>query len=272
MFAKLFTKLFGVISYLYFFYTLPLATTLFLINGAHKYIPELIDYFPYNIDYNNTYNTYNFSIGSKLLINMLLLSLFAVPHSLLARPQIKQSMNIPKTIERSVYVFQSAGFLHLILHFWQPITESIWDVSGIRDSEITLLVIYLIGYLWLLTSTFSIDHFELFGLRQSLNMGTFLQLHTSNIEENQNQNLNLITKFHYNLVRHPIMSGFFVMLWVVPKMTVGHLIFSATCSLYILLAVYFLEEPDLVNELGDEYETYKKNTPMYCPFRCIKLN
>ena len=261
----MFTKIFGVNSYLYFFYTLPLAATLFMVNGTHKYIPELIDYFPYNIDYN--IHTYDLNLSSKVLVNLALLSLFAIPHSLLARPKIKQWMNIPKTLERSFYVFQSAGLLHLILHFWQPITDSIWDVSG--DYEIVLIAAYLFGYLWLLTSTFAIDHFELFGLRQSLNMGTFLQLYSS--DDTQPQTQNLITKFHYNLVRHPIMSGFFVMLWAVPSMTVGHLLFSVTCSLYIILAVKFLEEPDLVSELGDEYETYKKNTPMYCPFSNCKL-
>ena len=268
----MFVKLFGITSYLYFFYILGLSASSFMINGTNDYVTSLKPYLPYNIDGNDT----TIALQYKILINIALLASFAIPHSILARPKVKTYLNLPQTIERSFYVFQSSGLLHLLLHYWQSITIPIWKLSNYNIGA--MLIIYLLGYLWLLSSTFAIDHFELFGLRQSLQMGTFLQLYKK-VEANEEDTHSeisdadliatkstLATKFHYKLVRHPIMSGFFIMFWCVPEMTLGHLIFSSVSSLYILLAVYFLEEPDLVTSIGEDYTNYKKSTPMYCPF------
>ena len=244
--------LFGVSAYLYFFYSLPFAATIFMINGS-EHVSELDSVFPYNIDYN--YENSDMATGWKVVINILLLGAFAIPHSFFARSQVKKYMNLPKEIERSFYVLQAAGLLHMLLALWRPIPDEIWRTG--TPGSIPILVVYFLGAAWLVSSTFAIDHFELFGLRQSLRMGSFLKM---------NSDTNFVTKFHYKLVRHPIMTGFFIMLWAVPEMSAGHLLFSLACSAYILLAVFLLEERDLMKMFGDDYKNYKKETPAFCPF------
>lgn len=249
--------IFGLVAYCYFFWVLPLAGTSFMINGA-KLFPELAAMFncPYNIDHAHAPSPLGTDLAARVLTNVALLGAFAIPHSVLARGHVKDAMGLSDDFERTFYVFQSSALLHLLLHYWQPIAEPVWTVAaGPLQSFLTYF--FFFGWAWLVSATFSIDHFGLFGLRQSLGMGTFLQMHEDG---------KFSTAYHHSIVRHPIMLGFFIMLFSIPAMTQGHLLFSAACSAYILLAVTFLEEPDLLATFGRDYANYQKTTPAYCPF------
>jgi protein-S-isoprenylcysteine O-methyltransferase Ste14 len=116
--------------------------------------------------------------------------------------------------------------------------------------------VFFIGWLIVLLSTFMINHFELFGLKQIFD----------NLKNKRTENPHFQTNLFYKVVRHPIMLGFLIAFWATPTMTVGHLVFSITTSLYIFIAVKFLEEKDLRKTLGKEYEMYQKEVPMLVPF------
>jgi protein-S-isoprenylcysteine O-methyltransferase Ste14 len=222
-----------------------------------KLQPDLAPFFPYSIDY----NAHLFpDVQGRLALDVLLLALFAIPHSIFARNFVKHYVwhVIPPSYYRTFYVFKSSACLHLLLKFWQPLDDTpLWDMSSNPNVMLTL---YGFGWIWLVTSTFALDHFELFGLKDGLGVDLMSALgfgHPTN---------ELIERAHYKLCRHPIMLGFFVMFFAVPVMTATHLAFSAACSIYILLAVQFLEEPDLVSAFGDTYTDYQRRVPMYCPF------
>jgi protein-S-isoprenylcysteine O-methyltransferase Ste14 len=197
------------------------------------------------------------SILKAILINTSLLSLFALQHSIMARPAFKKWFTtiINPAIERSTYILLSSLALILIYWKWQPMKTIIWEAES--DSVALVLTgVFFFGWFIVFISTFMINHFELFGLKQIFD----------NLKNKQTQNPKFQTNYLYKIVRHPIMLGFIIAFWATPLMTVGHLMFSIITTLYILIAVKHLEEKDLRKFIGKEYEVYQKEVPMIIPF------
>ncbi|MBL4642484.1 MAG: isoprenylcysteine carboxylmethyltransferase family protein [Flavobacteriaceae bacterium] len=198
----------------------------------------------------------------SLIINLVLLSLFAIQHSVMARPAFKKwwTSLIGEAAERSTYILLSSLALLLLYWQWQPMTTVVWDIEHAILSKI-LLGIFALGWVIVFLSTFMINHFELFGLLQIFN----------NLKNNTSAPSKLQMNFFYKLVRHPLMLGFIIAFWATPYMTVGHLLFAAVTTIYILIAVKYLEEKDLRDALGKRYEQYQKEVPMLIPFTKKRL-
>jgi len=194
---------------------------------------------------------------TALLVNALLLSIFAIQHSVMARPAFKKWITgvISPALERSTYVLLSSLALLLIYWQWQPITTIVWKAEN-ETIAMILTGVFFFGWLVVFLSTFMINHFELFGLNQIFD----------NLKNKLTENPEFQTNFFYKIVRHPIMLGFIIAFWATPLMTVGHLIFSITTTLYIIVAVKYLEEKDLQKFIGKEYEDYQNRVPMIIPF------
>jgi len=192
-----------------------------------------------------------------ILINSLLLGLFAIQHSVMARPAFKKWITriIGPAIERSTYVLLSSLALILMYWQWQPINTIVWESEN-ETIAMILIGVFFFGWLIVFLSTFMISHFELFGLTQIF----------ENFKNKVPQSPEFQTNYFYKIVRHPIMLGFIIAFWATPKMTVGHLLFSIMTTLYILIAVKYLEENDLRKSIGKEYEEYQKKVPMIIPF------
>ena len=195
-------------------------------------------------------------VVSSLLINAILLSIFAVQHSVMARPGFKRwwTKMVPHSIERSTYVLLSSLALVLLFWQWRPLPGVVWDVKNSLGALI-LWGLFWLGWLIVLTSTFLINHFDLFGLRQ-----VYL-----NLRNQKYTHLTFKAVGLYKLVRHPIMLGFIIAFWATPRMTVGHLVFAVATTAYIFIALQ-LEERDLVTYHGDDYNEYKKQVSMLWPF------
>lgn len=194
-------------------------------------------------------------LANSLLINVLLLSVFAVQHSIMARPGFKKwwTQIIPESIERSTFVLLTNLVLILLYWKWQPLTDVVWDVTN-ATGAMALTGLFWLGWLIVLTSTFMINHFDLFGLRQ-----IYL-----NLKGEKYSHLPFTTKWLYRFVRHPIMLGFIIAFWSTPRMSVGHLMFAVVTTAYIVVALH-LEERDLVTYHGETYKQYKKEVPMLLP-------
>lgn len=194
---------------------------------------------------------------SSIFINVILLSVFALQHSIMARPKFKVWFNsiFSQAMERSTYILLSSLALILIYWQWQPITTIVWKTENTILSNI-ITGIFFLGWLIVLLSTFMINHFELFGLSQIFD----------NLKNKQTANPKFQTNYLYKIVRHPIMLGFIIAFWATPTMTVGHLLFSLVTTIYIFIAVKYLEEKDLRKFIGEKYETYQKEVPMIIPF------
>lgn len=192
-----------------------------------------------------------------LTIDILLMSIFAIQHSVMARPQFKQwwTRLVPKSVERSTYVLFSSLALVLLFWQWRPIQGLVWQIN---DPRIAMAVIglSLVGWLIVLTSTFLINHFELFGLHQVANNLTGRPMPAPRFR----------TPLYYNFVRHPIYLGFIIAFWAAPKMTMGHLLFAAVTTAYIFVGI-MLEEHDLTTVFGDEYRRYRQRVSMIVPWR-----
>ncbi len=193
--------------------------------------------------------------GLAILVNGGLLLLFGLQHSVMARPGFKRVWTkiIPEEIERSTYIFASCLALAPLIFLWVPMPSVLWDLSG-GPFEMVAWGTYAFGWLFLLLSTFMINHFDLFGLSQVFN-------HARGVEP---QPLKFSTRAFYKFSRHPIYVGWLIAIWATPVMTLGHMVFAAGLTLYILVAVPF-EERDLVAEHGDTYRRYKDSTPMLIP-------
>lgn len=194
-------------------------------------------------------------LPEALVVNLVLLGLFAVQHSVMARPGFKAVWTriVPRSVERSTYVLISSLLLALIYWKWQAIPTVVWDVTS-PPLNAFLLVLFALGWLILLLSTFMINHFDLFGLRQ-------VYLRARGLEYTP---LNFTQRAFYKFVRHPIMLGFVIAFWATPHMSVGHLVFSIATTGYIFVGI-FLEERDLVKYHSAEYEAYRARVPMLFP-------
>ncbi len=197
----------------------------------------------------------------SLIVDALLLGLFAVQHSVMARPGFKRwwTRFVPPSVERSTYVlFASLVLLGLYWH-WRPISEPIWTVEA-PIGVAALTAIFWSGWSLLLVSTFLISHFELFGLKQ-----VFARLLGRGLPAPQ-----FYTPFLYRHVRHPIYLSFLLAFWATPSMTVGHLLFAVATTGYILIAIQ-LEERDLIGLFGDQYRRYRSQVAMLLPLPGRKL-
>ena len=230
---------YGLVSYAIFF-----ATFLYAVGFLGDFlVPRAIDGAPMH------------GPGLALLINVALLGLFAVQHSVMARPAFKAMLTrfIPTAAERSTYVLMSSLALIAVFRWWEPMGGNVWQVqSPIRTA--LLLAGFAAGWLTVLTTTFLINHFDLFGLRQVWKY--FLR-----------QNyiaLKFVTPGPYKLMRHPLYVGWILTFWCTPNMTMAHLVFAVMTTVYILVAIQF-EERDLVAHHGTDYLEYRRRTPMLLP-------
>ncbi len=200
------------------------------------------------------------SVTWAFIINLVLLGIFAIQHSVMARPGFKAAWAkiVPESIERSTYVLISSLLLGLLYWQWQPLAGAgnvVWSVTNPAASMV-LTVVFFIGWGVVLASSFMISHWELFGVSQSL---ALLKGKTFKFGPYKAPTL------FYKLARHPLMTGFFIAFWATPHMTVGHLLFTLTVSAYVLIALQ-LEERDLVDMFGDKYRKYQRQVPMLIPF------
>lgn len=199
------------------------------------------------VDRSGTHTAAAVAVG----IDLLLLGLFAVHHSVMARPAAKRLVTrvVPAAAERSTYVLTADALLALILWQWQPIGGTIWDVRT-QPVRGAIWALYALGWAIAVSATFMIDHFDLVGLRQAV---------SRDYRRPAFQARRL-----YGIIRHPIMTGFLIAFWSTPTMSGGHLLFAAAASAYILAGVSF-EEHDLRRELGAVYEDYASRTPAVIP-------
>ncbi len=193
--------------------------------------------------------------GQALMVNLLLLALFAVQHSVMARPAFKAVWTrvVPQPIERSTYTLFSSFALILLFALWQPMGMVIWNVEN-PTGQAVLHGLMAVGFLTVLFTTFLINHFDLFGLRQ-----VYLYLRGQDYTQ-----LRFKTPLLYKHVRHPLYVGWITAFWATPTMTIAHLVFAVMSTAYILVAIQF-EERDLVNMHGRDYTEYRKRVPMLIP-------
>ena len=232
--------LFGVAAYLIFF-----ATFLYLIAfvGNLPGVPRTIDRGPEE------------AAGVALAINLALVALFGVQHSVMARPGFKAiwTRAVPVPVERSVYVLFASLTLLLLFLLWRPMPAVIWDIANPVGAAI-MWTLFAAGFAIVLVTTFLLSHFELFGLKQ-----VWL-----NLRGQTSASLPLAQPLFYRLVRHPLYTGFFMAFWATPHMTAGHLLFALAMSAYMLIGIRY-EERDLVAHFGGDYEDYRRRVGMLAP-------
>jgi protein-S-isoprenylcysteine O-methyltransferase Ste14 len=194
------------------------------------------------------------SVFAALLIDGALLLMFALQHSVMARPAFKRAWTrlVPEPVERSTYVLFSSLALGLLFWLWQPIGGVLWNVGA--DLAPAVHALYATGLAIVLLSTFLINHFDLFGLRQ-----VYLYF-----RGREYSHLEFRTPFFYRYVRHPLYVGWLLTFWSAPVMTMAHLFFAVMTTAYIVVAIRF-EEKDLVALHGNKYRRYQKQTPMLIP-------
>jgi protein-S-isoprenylcysteine O-methyltransferase Ste14 len=193
--------------------------------------------------------------GMAVLVDVGLLGLFAVQHSVMARPWFKRwwTRVVPQAIERSTYVLAANLVVVLLLWQWRPLPAMVWSVQT-EWVRVVLWEVYILGWVVLVSSTFLIGHFDLFGLRQVI-----ARVRSADYVEPGFRQPML-----YRLVRHPLMVGFLIAFWGTPDMSVGRLLFAAMATGYIIVAVRF-EEHDLRGQLGEPYEQYASQVPRFIP-------
>lgn len=230
---------FALVAYAIFF-----ATFLYLIAfvGNLPFVPVTVDRGP------------EAPLGIALLINVALIALFGLQHSVMARQGFKRAWKriVPEPAERSVYVLAASGALIILFAFWRPIEGGVWSLNGVAAG--VLWALFALGWLIVLLSTFLINHFELFGLQQAW-------LHVRGRQAAAPQ---FRQPLFYRLVRHPLYAGFFVAFWATPQMSYGHLILALGMSAYMLIAIRY-EERDLVGIFGQDYEEYRQRVGMLTP-------
>jgi protein-S-isoprenylcysteine O-methyltransferase Ste14 len=241
MLGRITTLIYGAFCYLVFF-----ATLLYAIGFIDNlFVPKAMD------------SGRSGPLVEALAIDAALLALFAIQHSVMARQWFKRAWTaiIPPAAERSTYVLFSSLALVVLFWQWRPIGGTIWQVDNPMGRAV-ILSFYVLGYVIVLVATFLINHFDLFGLRQTW-MRFRSRAYTS---------IGFQTPGFYKLVRHPLYVGWFFVFWSAPTMTATHLVFSVATTAYILIAIRF-EERDLVATLGDSYQRYREEVPMLIPRR-----
>lgn len=232
--------LFGVVSYGLF-----LATFTYAMGFIENFgVPKSID------------SGDETSTGWAVLVNLMLLSAFVVQHTIMARPAFKQwwTKIVPKPMERSIFVLFTCLILITLFWQWRPLPTVVWDVDA-SIAQIALIGLSLMGWGLVLYSSFLIDHFDLFGLRQ-------VWLYWRGVPYTHHP---FQERAVYRFVRHPLMLGFLIAFWATPTMTIGHLLFAIGTTGYIVMGTYF-EERDLLAMLGRDYAQYRERTPMLIPF------
>ncbi len=230
---------YGAVCYMIFF-----ATFLYAIGFLGNFVvPKSID------------SGTNGPVGRAALINVLLIGLFGIQHSVMARPRFKTwwTKFVPQPVERSTYVLASSLALILIFCQWQPMTSVVWQIDYPMAQWI-LKGLFITGFVIVLYTSFLIDHFDLFGLRQ-----VFLHWRGTAYTDKP-----FGTPSLYKLMRHPLYLGWIIAFWSTPEMTSGHLLFAVAATAYIFIAIP-LEERDLVRVFGEEYQRYRKRAPMILP-------
>jgi Putative protein-S-isoprenylcysteine methyltransferase len=238
-FTRTAVLLYGVVSYAIFF-----ATFLYAVGFVGGFLaPRTIDGIPQR------------DTTAALLIDAALLGLFALQHSVMARPAFKRLLTrlIPEAAERSTYVLMSSLALVLVFACWEPIGGVVWHIENPLGRAL-LHTGFAFGWLTVLVTTFLINHFDLFGLRQVWKF--FRRQHYTALK--------FVTPGPYKLVRHPLYVGWFFAFWCTPHMTSAHLVFAVLTTAYILVAIQF-EERDLVTYHGSDYIQYRNRTPMLIP-------
>ncbi|HET7709311.1 MAG TPA: methyltransferase [Sphingomicrobium sp.] len=238
--SRTITLLFAILAYAIFF-----ATFLYLISfvGNLPFVPVTVDRGP------------EAPVAVAIVINLALIALFGIQHSVMARPAFKARWTkiVPPQAERSVYVLAASIALMVLFAGWRPIALPIWDLSG-TVFAVPLWILFATGWLIVLLSTFLINHFELFGLQQAW----------FNLRGRQAAAPELRQPFFYRWVAHPLYSGFFLAFWATPVMTAGHLLLALGLSAYMLIAIRY-EERDLVGLFGRDYEEYRRRVGMLVP-------
>lgn len=240
MFKRILFFAYGVFSYLVF-----LGTFLYAVGFIGNFgVPRTLD------------GAARGSFALNLLINAALLTVFAAQHSIMARRWFKERWTriVPQPVERSTYVLFSSLALILLFWQWRPLGGVVWSVEN-PVGVIILRSLFAFGWLLVLISTFLINHFDLFGLRQ-----VWFYLRGKSYEP-----LKFGTPALYRVVRHPLYVGWFFAFWMTPLMTSAHLLFAVATTAYILIAIRF-EERDLAREHGEAYEAYRRAVPMLVPF------
>ena len=236
---RLITLIYGVVSYLLFF-----AVFLYLIAFVGDlFVPKTLS------------SETSRDMPSALLINLALILLWGVQHTIMARDWFKAAIApvIPHHIERSTYVLASTGVLALLMYAWQPIDGIIWQVDQILGIQV-LWLLFGLGWALVLLSTFLTDHFDLFGLRQT--WLRFTKKHYTSV--------GFTERWFYRWIRHPMMLGLLMAFWAIPVMTMGHLVFSIGMTVYVLLGIFF-EERGLATSIGADYVDYQKRTARMIP-------
>ena len=237
--GKIVAALYGLAAYLVFFVTF----VYFIGFIIGLMVPKTIDTGPI------------VPMAEAIVVNMLLMSLFVVQHSVMARKQFKQwwTRFVPASVERSTYVLFASLALALLVWQWRPIPAVVWQVS---DPQMAMAItgLSLVGWGLIVISTFLINHFELFGLHQVANNLTGRTMPAPRFK----------MPVIYKVVRHPINLGFIIAFWAAPVMTVGHVLFAAVTTAYIFVGIV-LEERDLVDLFGDEYRRYRERVSMLIP-------
>jgi methanethiol S-methyltransferase len=239
--GRIIAFLYGIVAYVIFF-----VTFLYSIGFVEDLlVPKTIDSGPAG------------KTAQALIVNLVLMSIFAIQHSVMARPQFKQwwAKFVPPSVERTTYVLLASLALALLLWQWQPMPAVVWQIADAHVA-MTITCLSFVGWLIVLTSTFLINHFELFGLHQVAN----------NLVGRSMPPPRFRTPLFYRFVRHPIYLGFIIAFWAAPIMTVGHLLFAAVTTTYIFVGIW-LEERDLVDFFGDEYRRYRERVSMLLPWR-----
>lgn len=243
MFSRIMAFLYGVVCYLVF-----LASFLYAIGFiGNLVVSKSMD------------SGMQMSFMEAFAINITLLGLFAVQHSVMARQGFKRAWSriVPEPIERSTYVLFSSLALLVLFWKWQPMGGVIWDVES-GFGRLAVYSLYAAGWAIVLAATFLINHFDLFGLRQ-------VWLHLLGRPYTQ---LEFRTPGLYRYVRHPLYVGWLLVFWSAPKMTLAHLVFASATTAYILIAIQF-EERDLIR-LHAEYVDYRRRVPMLVPFNTAR--
>ena len=242
MFSRLLILLYALVSYALF-----TISFLYALGFVGNYVvPKSIDQ---SIDVSNA--SY---LSEAIIVNLLLTSLFAIQHSVMARPAFKRwsAKFLPTACQRSTYVLLSSLILLLLFWQWRPIPTVIWQTDG--AAAWLLISVHWLGWLIAFASTHMIDHFDLFGVRQA-----FVAWRGAKISGQSFR-----TPLLYKIVRHPIMLGFLLAFWATPAMTAGHLLFAVMTTAYILVALQF-EERDLIAVFGATYQQYRERVPMLLP-------